>query len=246
MPSLSVVIPAYNEEANVAQAVRKVARVLQELEFDSEIIVVNDGSRDRTGAIVRELAATVPNLKLVEHFPNRGYGGALKAGFAASTKDLIAFTPADNQFDFGEIRLLLEKLTPDVVLVSGRRVNRKDSVIRRFNGFGWNTVVRILFGYLIKDIDCGFKVFRRDVLSHIHIESNGAMIDTEMLAELQARGYKLAEVPVTHLPRVAGSPTGANLKVIVRAFRDLFIFRLRLWRELRDETSVARDGSGLR
>jgi len=246
MPSLSVVIPAYNEEPNVAQAVRKVARVLQELEFDSEIIVVNDGSRDRTGAIVRELAATVPNLRLVEHFPNRGYGGALKAGFAASTKDLIAFTPADNQFDFGEIRLLLERLAPDVVLVSGRRVDRKDSVIRRFNGFGWNTVVRILFGYLIKDIDCGFKVFRRDVLSHIHIESNGAMIDTEMLAELQARGYKLAEVPVTHLPRVAGSPTGANLKVIVRAFRDLFIFRLRLWRELRDETSVARNSSGLR
>src|SRR3990172_9474569 len=100
MPGLSVVIPAYNEAPNVAQAVQSVSRVLQEMNYDYEIIVVNDGSRDHTGDIVRELTASTPNLRLVEHFPNRGYGGALKAGFAASTKDLIAFLPADNQFDF--------------------------------------------------------------------------------------------------------------------------------------------------
>jgi len=235
MHSLSVVIPAYNEESNVELAVRGVSQVTQSLGIDHEIIVVNDGSRDRTGAIVRELADVIPGLRLVEHFPNRGYGGALKAGFAAATKDLIAFTPADNQFEFGEIARLLEKLTPDVVLVSGRRIDRKDNAIRKFNGWGWNTVVRILFGYLIKDIDCGFKVFRRAILDRIHVESNGAMIDTEMLAELRARGFKLAEVPVTHLPRTAGAPTGANLKVIFRAFRDLFRFRVRLWRELRQE-----------
>ncbi len=239
MHSLSIVIPAYNEEANVAEAVRRVSHTAQHLGIDYDIIVVNDGSRDRTGEIVRELAASIPNLRLVEHFPNRGYGGALKAGFAASVKEFIAFTPADNQFDFGEIRLLLDRLTPDVVLVSGRRINRKDNVIRKFNGFGWNMVVRLLFGYLIKDIDCGFKVFRRWILERIHIESNGAMIDTEMLAELRARGYRLAETPVTHLPRTAGSPTGANLKVVVRAFRDLFRFRLRLWRELREEKRAA-------
>ncbi|HJW84602.1 MAG TPA: glycosyltransferase family 2 protein [Anaerolineae bacterium] len=239
MPSLSVVIPAYNEAPNVAQAVRNVSHVLQEMKSEHEIIVVNDGSQDRTGDIVRELLASTPNLKLVEHFPNRGYGGALKAGFAAATRELIAFAPADNQFDFGEIRLLLDRLTPDVVLVSGRRVDRKDNLIRKFNGFGWNTAVRLLFGHLIKDIDCGFKVFRRDILGRIHVESDGAMIDTEMLAELRARGYKLAEAPVTHLPRVAGSPTGANLKVVLRAFRDLFRFRLRLWRELRDERRAA-------
>lgn len=239
MHSLSIVIPAYNEEANVAEAVRQVSQAMLDLGLEHEIIVVNDGSRDRTGDIVRELTMSIAGLKLVEHFPNRGYGGALKAGFAAAAKDLIAFTPADNQFDFREIAHLLDKLAPDVVLVSGRRIDRKDNAIRKFNGFGWNTVVRILFGYLIKDIDCGFKVFRRWVLDRIHIESNGAMIDTEMLAELRARGYKLAEVPVTHLPRTAGSPTGANLKVIARAFRDLFRFRLRLWRELRDEKRAA-------
>ncbi len=240
MLSLSIVIPAYNEEANVVAAVEEVARVAQTLGVDYEIILVNDGSRDRTGEIARaELAPRIPNFRLVEHFPNRGYGGALKAGFAAATKDLIAFTAADQQFKFSEISLLTTKLTSDMTLVSGWRVKRQDPLIRRLNGMGWNTVVRILFGRTLHDIDCGFKVFRREALKHIHIESNGAMIDTEMLAELKARGYRMTDVPVTHLPRMAGSPTGANLKVIFRAFRDLFKFRLRLWRELRDEKRAA-------
>src|SRR5512144_85517 len=179
MPSLSIVLPAYNEEANVVAAVVEVSQVAQGLNIDYEIILVNDGSRDRTGEIARtQLAPRIPNFRLVEHFPNRGYGGALKAGFAAATKDLIAFTPADQQFVFSEIQRLLDKLTPDMTLVSGWRVNRQDPLIRRLNGMGWNLVVRILFGKLIHDIDCGFKVFRREVLSHIHVESNGAMIDT--------------------------------------------------------------------
>lgn len=236
MPSLSIVIPAYNEEANIVAAVEEVSRVAQMLNMDYEILLVNDGSRDRTGEVARaDLAPRIPNLLLVEHFPNRGYGGALKAGFAAATKELIAFTAADRQFKFDEITLLLDKLTPDMTLVSGWRVKRQDNLIRRMNGRGWNTVVMILFGRTIHDIDCGFKIFRRDMLNHIHIESNGAMIDTEMLAEMRARGFKMTDVPVTHLPRTAGSPTGANLKVIFRAFRDLFKFRLRLSRELREE-----------
>jgi glycosyltransferase involved in cell wall biosynthesis len=240
MLSLSIVIPAYNEEANVVAAVEEVSRVAQTLGTDYEILLVNDGSRDRTGEIARaELAPRIPNFRLVEHFPNRGYGGALQAGFAAATKDLIALTASDQQFKFSEITLLLEKLTPDMTLVSGWRVHRQDNFIRRLNGRGWNTVVMLLFGRTIHDIDCGFKVFRREALKHIYIESNGAMIDTEMLAELKARGYRMTDVPVTHLPRMAGSPTGANLKVIFRAFRDLFKFRLRLWRELRDEKRAA-------
>ncbi len=240
MLSLSIVIPAYNEEANVVAAVEEVSSVAQTLNADYEIILVNDGSRDRTGEIARsELAPRIPNFRLVEHFPNRGYGGALKAGFTAATKDVIAFTASDQQFKFSEITLLLDKLTPDMTLVSGWRVNRNDPFMRRLNGRGWNTVVLILFGHTIHDIDCGFKVFRREALSHIHIESNGAMVDTEMLAELKARGFKLTDVPVTHLPRTAGSPTGANFKVIFRAFRDLFRFRLRLSRELREEKRTA-------
>lgn len=242
MTSVSIVIPAYNEQENVKAAVEKVSASAEQLKLDYEILLVNDGSRDQTGEIAKaELAPRIPNFRLVEHFPNRGYGGALKAGFATATKELIVFIPADNQFDFSEVPLLLDQMTPETMIVSGRRVKRQDNFLRRLNGLGWNSVVRILFGYLIKDIDCGFKVLRRDLLNHIHLESNGAMIDTELLAETRARGYKIVEVPVTHLPRTAGSPTGANLKVIFRAFRDLFKFRLRLWRELREEGRTTKD-----
>jgi glycosyltransferase involved in cell wall biosynthesis len=232
--SLSIVLPAYNEEANVTLAVEGVAEVMQSLDLDYEIIVVNDGSRDRTGEIVRELQTRISHLKLVEHFPNRGYGGSLKAGFAAATCDWIAFVPTDNQFDFSEVKLLLARST-GTDIVSGYRANRQDPIVRKLNALGWNSVVRLLFGYLCRDIDCGFKLFRRELLDHVHVESNGAMIDTELLAGARARGYKIADVPVTHLPRKAGHPTGANFKVILRAFRDLVRFRFRLWRELAEE-----------
>jgi glycosyltransferase involved in cell wall biosynthesis len=232
--SLSIVIPAYNEEQNVERAVEEVSQVAQNLGMDYEILLVNDGSADRTGEIGRELEDRIPNFKLVEHYPNRGYGGALKAGFAAATKELIAFTPGDAQFDFREIeRFLAEIEAADIVC--GYRANRQDNIVRRFNALGWNAVVRLLFGYLCRDIDCGFKLFRREVLDHVNVVSDGAMIDTEFLAGATARGYRVAEVPVTHLPREAGEATGANIRVILRAFRDIVQFRLRLTRELKEE-----------
>jgi glycosyltransferase involved in cell wall biosynthesis len=243
MLSLSVVIPAWNEEANVAAALRRVSEVLQSLNLDYEIILVNDGSRDRTGEIAKSLTGQIPRLKVVEHYPNRGYGGALKAGFAQASKDLIAFFPSDNQFDFDEIQKLLEKVD-GAAIVTGYRANRQDPLIRKLNAFGWNLVVRLLFGYLARDVDCGFKVFRRRLLDQVTLYSNGAMIDTELLAGTRARGYKIAEVPVAHFPRVAGHPTGANIRVIVRAFRDYFRFRWRLWRELRAEKMSAHAGTG--
>ena len=234
MSSLSIVLPAYNEEANVESAIERVSAVAQQLGMDYEIILVNDGSADRTGEIARELMQRVPNFQLVEHYPNRGYGGSLKAGFAAATKDLITFAPADNQFDFSEITRLLERLD-EADIVSGYRVERQDHFIRKLNAFGWNMLVRLLFGYLCRDIDCGFKLFRHEILEHVTIVSDGAMIDTEFLAGARVRGFRIAEVPVTHLPRVAGEATGANLKVVVKAFCDLARFRQRLSRELREE-----------
>jgi glycosyltransferase involved in cell wall biosynthesis len=234
MSSLSIVLPAYNEEENVASAVEEVSSVAQQLGTDYEIILVNDGSSDRTGEIARELKQRVPNFHLVEHHPNRGYGGALKAGFAAATKELIAFTPADKQFVFSEVDRLVAKID-GADIVSGYRSDRQDPLIRKLNAFGWNTLVTILFGRLCRDIDCGFKLFRREVLEHVNIVSDGAMIDTEFLAGAKARGFRITDVPVTHLPRTAGEATGANVAVIVKAFRDLARFRLRLSRELREE-----------
>jgi glycosyltransferase involved in cell wall biosynthesis len=231
---LSIVLPAYNEEENVASAVEEVSAVAQRLGMDYEIILVNDGSADHTGEIGRELEQRIPNFRLVEHYPNRGYGGSLKAGFAVATKELVAFIPADKQFVFSEISRFLEKID-QADIVSGYRADRQDSLVRKFNALGWNMVVRMLFGYLCRDIDCGFKLFRRELLEQVSILSDGAMIDTEFLAGAKARGFRIAEVEVTHLPRVAGHPTGAKIKVIVKAFRDLARFRLRLSRELREE-----------
>jgi glycosyltransferase involved in cell wall biosynthesis len=232
MLSLSVVLPAHNEEATIESVVEEVLVVVQQLGVDYEIILVNDGSTDLTGEIGKTLVQRVPNFRLIEHFPSRHYGGALKAGFAAAAKELIAFFPADKQFVFSEIDRLLAKLTK-ADIVSGYRANRQDNFIRRFKGFGWNTVVWILFGYLCRDIDCGFKVFRREILQQVKLVSDGAPIDTELLAGAKARGYRVAEVEVSHLPRRAGKATGADFKVITRAFRDLPRFRLRLNQELR-------------
>lgn len=234
MSSLSIVLPAHNEEATVADVVEEVSGVMQQLEMDYEIILVNDGSTDRTGEIGRELARRIPNFHLVEHYPSRHYGGALKAGFAVATKELIAFFPTDKQFVFREISRMLERLD-GADIVSGYRANRQDNLIRKFNGWGWNMVVRVLFGYLCRDIDCGFKVFRREILDRVKLVTDWAPIDTELLAGAKARGYRIAEVEVTHLPRAAGAATGANFKVIVSAFRDLPRFWLRLRRELREE-----------
>jgi len=236
MESLSIVLPAYNEEENVEDAVTHVSEVAQTLAREHEIILVNDGSSDRTGEIGRDLEDRIPNFRLVEHYPNRGYGGALKAGFDAAEKDLITFYPGDAQFDFGEVDRLLERIEEeDADIVCGYRVDRQDNLIRRLNGLGWNLVVRLFFGYLCRDIDCGFKLFRQEVLDHVNIESDGAMIDTELLAGAKARGFDIAEAPLTHLPREAGEATGANLHVIVKAFRDLVRFRRRLNQELREE-----------
>ena len=155
-------------------------------------------------------------------------------GFAAASKDLITFFPADKQFDFREVEQLLKR-TSEADIVCGYRANRRDNVIRKLNAFGWKMIVRLLFGYLCRDIDCGFKVFRRKVLSQVNIVSDGAMVDTEFLAGARARGFNIAEEPLTHLPRMAGEATGANLRVIVKAFQDLAQFRLRLSHELREE-----------
>jgi len=245
MLSLSIVLPAYNEETNVENAVNEVSEVARGLGLDHEIVLVNDGSTDRTGDVARALAARIPNLRIVEHYPNRGYGGALKAGFAAASKDLIAFFPADKQFDFREVEQLLNRIG-DADIVCGYRANRRDNAIRKLNAFGWKMVVRSLFGYLCRDIDCGFKVFRRKVLSHVNVVSDGAMIDTELLAGAQARGFNIAEEPLTHLPRTSGEATGANLRVILKAFSDLLQFYLRLNQEIRAEKQAYRERLAVR
>lgn len=245
MVSLSFVIPAFNEEPNVAEALRRASAVLEPLNLDYEILLVNDGSRDRTGEIAKSMLGTIPHLRVIENNPNRGYGGALKTGFYGAVQEWIAFAPSDNQFDFNQLRDLIAQ-SNKADMVTGYRANDADPFMRRVNRWGWNGLVQILFGYMTRDIDCGFKLFRREILQHVTLNSDGAMVDTELLAGAQARGYKIVEVPLVHLPRTAGSPTGANYKVILRAFRDLVRFRFRLWRELDDEKNKVKPAASSR
>jgi glycosyltransferase involved in cell wall biosynthesis len=233
-PSLSIVIPAYNEEATVAGVIEEVHTVIREMDVDYEIILVDDGSSDRTGEIGRTLALSIPNFRLISYFPSRHYGGALKAGFSASAKEFIVLFPSDGQFTFSEVSLLMMHLS-DADIVSGYRADRRDPLFRIIVGRCWNSIVRILFGYLCRDINCGFKIFRRSILDRVRLRGDGATLDTELLAGAKVCGYRITDVKLTHLPRIAGRATGIDPRVILRAFRDLFIFKIRYTREMRHD-----------
>ncbi|MEB3327743.1 MAG: glycosyltransferase family 2 protein [Candidatus Sericytochromatia bacterium] len=226
LSSISVVMPAYNEEDIIEQVARQAARYLEGITGDYEVVIVNDGSRDRTGEILDALHAENPRIVPV-HQANKGYGGALQAGFRHAVKDYVFFMDSDNQFDIRELDKLIPHLTQvDVVL--GYRENRQDHLGRKFNALGWRTLVDVLFGLGVRDIDCAFKIFKRDKLQMALPESEGAMVNTEMLVKLKRRQTAWVEVPVTHYPRVGGKATGANLRVILKAFRELLMLHGKL------------------
>ncbi|MBK8904832.1 MAG: glycosyltransferase family 2 protein [Anaerolineaceae bacterium] len=226
-------MPAFNEAENIPGMVADVLDVLPRLVDEFEIIVVDDGSRDDTAVVTQQLAVQHPQLKLVQHEVNKGYGTAVLTGLTHATKELVFFTDADRQFDLAEIEKLLDKIeTADLVV--GYRAPRRDPFMRRLNGKGWSWLVTLLFGYTARDIDCAFKLMRRTVVERLHeeITSGGATFSAESLVRARRAGFKIVEVPLAgHRPRVAGSPTGANLRVITRAFKELVQVRLELWRE---------------
>ncbi len=228
MHSISAVMPAYNEEANIRPQVAEVVQVVSALTSDFEVIVVNDGSRDRTGEIGRELAAEYPQVRLLEHPKNLGYGAALYTGFYAATKGLIFLTDSDRQFDLNDLPRLAPLIEHGDV-VAGYRAPRRDPFMRVLNGVGWSALVTLLFGYMCRDIDCAFKLFKRDILQHVNVVSRGATFSAEFLIRAKRAGYRIVEAPVTHRPRRAGSQTGARPDVIVRAFRELARLRWQLW-----------------
>lgn len=228
MTGISIVMPAYNEAANIERAVAD-ALTAGEAIGDVEVVVVNDGSTDQTGALLADLSARDPRVRVLGWTPNRGYGEAVHAGLRAADREFVFFTDADNQFDLSEIKLLLPFLErPHIGAVCGYRKHRSDPFIRRLNARAWNALVRLLFYVPVRDIDCAFKLFRREVLDDLDIDSIGAMVNTELMVKLGRSGVGVAEVPVTHLPRVAGEARGANLRVIRLAFRELFQMRHRL------------------
>lgn len=219
--SLSVFYPCYNEEANVETTTRAALEAVGTITDDFEIIIVNDGSKDRTGEIADRLAAEDPKVRAVHNDPNLGYGGALQRGFREATKEYVFYTDGDGQFDFQEIAKLLP-LLGKYDIVSAYRLDRKDPLMRKFNAFGWTTLVNLLFHLWLRDIDCAFKVFPRRLFDEIEMRSMGALIDAEILARAKYRGYRIGQIGVHHYARTAGEQTGANIGVIVRAFKELF------------------------
>ena len=221
MVSISVFFPCYNEQENVGRTVEKAIMVLEKLNADFDVIIVDDGSSDGTGKIAADIAVRDDRVKVVRHRRNLGYGAALQSGFEAATKELVFYTDGDGQFDMSEMPPLLE-LMDQYDIVSGYRLDRKDSVMRKINGWCWTKLVCLLFRLKIRDIDCAFKLYKREIFDNIGLSSTGALIDTEVLARATRKGYSITQRGVHHFPRTAGEQTGANLRVILRAFRELF------------------------
>jgi glycosyltransferase involved in cell wall biosynthesis len=223
---ISLFYPAFNEEANISKAVEIAGSVLGKLLSerkieDYEIIVIDDGSADRTGTIADKLAGQDQRVKVVHHKINLGYGAALWSGLQAAQYEWVFFTDADLQFSLDEIGKLLE-FTNEYKAIIGYRAPRRDSLVRLINAKGWNILNRILFGLKVRDIDCAFKLLDRRLVAELPLETRGATMSAEMLIRLQRKGIRFKEVPVTHLPRTKGRATGARLSVIIRAFRELF------------------------
>jgi dolichol-phosphate mannosyltransferase len=201
--SLSLVIPAYNEEAGIHQAIAEADAALAELAHDYEILIVDDGSRDRTAIVVAEAAQTYPHVRLLQHPENRGYGTALRTGFTAARFDRVAFTDADCQFHLADLAHLLP-LTEQAPLAVGYRQKRQDPWQRRFFSWGYNTFVRALLGTRVRDCDCALKVFRKEAVQHLLPETRGFFVNTEMLTRARQLGYEVAEAGVRHRPRLRG------------------------------------------
>lgn len=236
--SLSIFFPAYNEEANLPTLIERTVAAVAPLTEDYEIIIVNDGSRDRTREVADDLARRYPTVRAVHHERNGGYGAALITGFGSATKDAVFFSDSDNQFDLGEIRRFWELIATNRAVV-GYRIKRADPLMRKVNAFCWGRLIRLLFGFKIRDLDCAFKMFRRADVAGLTLQSRGATLVAELMARLHGRGVRWVEVGVHHYPRVAGQQTGAKLRVILKAFADLFRLRGRI----RHEQPSARPGA---
>jgi glycosyltransferase involved in cell wall biosynthesis len=206
-PVLSVVLPAYNEEGNIEAVVRRALEVLPAIAPDHELIVVDDGSSDATAEIALGVAREHPGrVRVLRHEPNQGYGAAIRSGFRHARGDLVFYTDADNQFDLAELEWFLPMIE-DHDMVIGFRVYRYDTVLRSVLSWCYNRIVRVLFRVRVRDVDCAYKLLRREVLQKITIESDDFFVDTELVAKARRWNFRIAEKGVRHYPRMAGETT---------------------------------------
>ncbi|MSQ37727.1 MAG: glycosyltransferase family 2 protein [Chloroflexi bacterium] len=232
LPALSFFFPAYDEEDNVQAMVEHALAVLPRFADDFEVIVVDDGSHDRTGAIADDLARVHERVRVIHHQRNRGYGGAIRTGLSSAAKAFVFYTDGDCQFDLADLGRMIPALDPDVDVVVGYRLVRRDPLRRLIVAWVYNRLIRILFAGGWRDVDCAYKLFRREVFDRVplgSVRSNGAFFSPELLITLRDAGVRMREIGVPHHPRTHGQPKGAPPRVILRAIRDLLRLRLRLW-----------------
>jgi glycosyltransferase involved in cell wall biosynthesis len=222
---LSVFFPAYNDSGTIASMVIRAVQAASTLTADYEVIVVDDGSSDATAAVAEELARTYPNVRVIHHESNRGYGGALQTGIRSATKELIFYTDGDAQYDPGELALLWPHLTPDADLVNGYKISRSDPLHRIIIGRLYHHIVAAMFGLKMRDVDCDFRLMRRSMFERINLEKTSGVICLEMMKKVQDAGFRMVEVPVHHFHRAYGKSQFFNFRRIFKTGVDV----MRLW-----------------
>ena len=226
MPGLSVFFPAYNDGGTIASLVITSINVAATLTDDFEVIVINDCSEDDTAKILDELARIYPDrVRIVHHETNRGYGGALRTGFATATKDFVFYTDGDAQYDPAEVTLLWEKMSADVDWVNGWKISRSDPLHRIIIGRLYHHIVKLLFGLKVRDVDCDFRLMRRRIFDVVRLEKNSGVICLEMMKKFQDAGFRVAEHPVHHYHRAYGKSQFFNFPRIYRTVIDV----MKLW-----------------
>jgi glycosyltransferase involved in cell wall biosynthesis len=228
LSSVTAFFPCYNDAQTIGELVLKVQASLQRITADYEIIVVDDGSRDASLDVVKQLQSTVPHLRIVEHVTNRGYGAALISGFAAATKDYVFYTDGDGQYDPSEIELMAAQMVPGIDVVNGYKRSREDAWYRKLVGGIFQQGARVLFSLPIRDVDCDFRLLRRDALDGITLESSDGAICVELVRKLRDCGRTMTELPVTHYPRAYGSSQFFKPARILRAVQGVLRWYVRL------------------
>jgi glycosyltransferase involved in cell wall biosynthesis len=220
-PSISVFFPAYNDAGTIASMIVLADRTLRRLTDDYEVIVVNDGSRDHTAQVLSELESIYPRLRVIHHPSNRGYGSALRTGFASASKDWVFYTDGDAQYDVRELEKLVPLMTEDVEVVNGYKISRSDPVHRIIVGNIYRWIIRLAFGIKIRDVDCDFRLVRRAGYSRVRLSSTSGTICVEMIKSFQDAGLRFAEAPVTHYHRAYGKSQFFNFRRLFKTLRDL-------------------------
>jgi len=228
MPGLSIFFPAYNDSGTIASLVITAIQAAQSLTPDFEVIVVNDGSPDNTAAVADELARQYPQVRVVHHPVNRGYGGALRTGFATASKEFVFYTDGDGQYDPSEMTVLWHAMRTGVDLVNGYKISRSDPLHRIIIGRLYHHTVKLLFGLKVRDVDCDFRLMRRSIFDRVRLEKNSGVICLEMMKKIQDAGFAIAEVPVHHYHRTHGKSQFFNVPRILRTALDV----ARLWYDL--------------